>query len=73
VALIGVPKPGLSVPVAGFYEEIAHEFDVPYEGEILADILSANSLKSDMIHPNSRGYAELAQSVASLLRKAKAI
>jgi len=73
VALIGVPKPGLSVPVAGFYEDIAREFDIPYEGETLADILSTSSLKSDMIHPNARGYAELAQSVASLLRKAKAI
>jgi acyl-CoA thioesterase-1 len=73
VALIGVPKPGLSVPVAGFYEDIAREFDIPYEGEILADILSTSSLKSDMIHPNSRGYAELAQSVAVLLRKAQAI
>jgi lysophospholipase L1-like esterase len=73
VVLIGVPKPGLSVPVAGFYEEIAREFDIPYEGEILADILSTGSLKNDMIHPNSRGYAELAQSIASLLRKAKAI
>ena len=73
VVLIGVPKPGLSVPVAGFYEEIAQEFDIPYEGGILADILSTGSLKNDMIHPNSRGYAELAQSIASLLRKAKAI
>ena len=73
VVLIGVPKPGLSVPVAGFYEEIAREFDIPYEGGILADILSTGSLKNDMIHPNSRGYAELAQSIASLLRKAKAI
>jgi lysophospholipase L1-like esterase len=73
VALIGVPKPGLSVPVAGFYEEIAREFDIPYEGEILVDILSTSSLKSDMIHPNSQGYAELAQSIAALLRKAKAI
>jgi lysophospholipase L1-like esterase len=73
VALIGVPKPGLSVPVAGFYEEIAREFDVFYEGEILVDILSTSSLKSDMIHPNSRGYAELAQSIAALLKKAQAI
>jgi lysophospholipase L1-like esterase len=73
VALIGVPKPGLSVPVAGFYEDIAREFEIPYEGEILADILSTSSLKSDMIHPNSRGYAELAQSIAALLRKAQAI
>ena len=73
VVLIGVPKPGLSVSIAGFYEEIAREFDTPYEGHILADIMSTGSLKNDMIHPNSQGYAKLARSIASLLRKAKAI
>jgi lysophospholipase L1-like esterase len=73
VVLIGVPKPGLSVSVAGFYKEIAGEFDVPYEGQILADILSTGSLKSDSIHPNSHGYHKLAKSIAELLRRAKAI
>lgn len=72
VVLIGVPKPGLPVSVAGFYEKIAGEFEIPYEGDILADVLSTASLKSDMIHPNAQGYAELAQSIEALLRKAKA-
>jgi acyl-CoA thioesterase-1 len=73
VVLIGVPKPGLSASVARFYAEIAKEFNVPYEGNILSDILSDASLKSDLIHPNARGYAKLAESVAALLRRAKAI
>ena len=73
VVLIGVPKPGLSVSIARFYEEIAREFDLPYEGRVLDDILSTGSLKSDPIHPNSRGYAKLAQSIAELLSRAKAI
>ncbi len=73
VVLVGVPKPGLSVSVAGFYVEIAKEFDLPYEGQVLDDILSTGSLKSDPIHPNARGYHKLAQSIAELLRKAKAI
>jgi lysophospholipase L1-like esterase len=73
VVLIGVPKPGLSASVARFYAEIAKEFDVPYEGNVLSDILSDGSLKSDLIHPNARGYAKLAESIAALLSKAKAI
>jgi lysophospholipase L1-like esterase len=73
VVLIGVPKPGLIVSIAEFYKEIAKEFDIPYEGQVLADILSTGSLKSDPIHPNARGYHNLAESIAELLKQARAV
>jgi lysophospholipase L1-like esterase len=73
VVLIGVPKPGLLPSPAGFYEDIAREFKLPYEGAALRKILTDNSLKSDLVHPNSAGYARLAEAVAVLLRKASAV
>ena len=74
VVLIGVPKPGLFMSDgAGFYERIAEELDIPYAGEILAEILRSPSLKSDTVHPNAAGYRKLAETVAALLHKSGAI
>jgi len=73
VVLIGVPKPGLLPSAAGFYEDIAKEFRLPYEGTALRKILTDNALKSDLVHPNAAGYARLAEAVAALLRKAGAV
>jgi lysophospholipase L1-like esterase len=38
------------------------------DAEILPDVLSDNALKSDNVHPNSAGYARMAQAVEALLR-----
>ena len=73
VVLIGVPKPGLLPSAAGFYEDIAREFKLPYESAALRKILTDNSLKSDLVHPNAAGYARLAEAVAALLKKAGAV
>jgi lysophospholipase L1-like esterase len=73
VVLIGVPKPGLLPSAAGFYEDIAKEFRLPYEGSALRKILTDNALKSDLVHPNAAGYARLAEAVAALLKKAGAV
>ncbi len=73
VVLIGVPKPGLLPSAAGFYEDIARESKLPYEGAALRKILTDNALKSDLVHPNAAGYARLAEAVAALLKKAGAV
>jgi lysophospholipase L1-like esterase len=74
VVLIGVPKPGVFLSDgAWFYERIAVEFDIPYAGEVLGEILGNPSLKSDTVHPNAAGYYKLAEAVAALLRKSGAI
>ena len=73
VVLIGVPKPGLLPSPPDFYQDIAKEFGVPYEGSALKKILTDNELKSDLIHPNAKGYARLAEAVAALLKKAGAV
>jgi len=68
VLLIGVPAPGLWLSVPEFYQKIADEFKIPYEGQALKEILSNSSLKSDVIHPNARGYKQLANAIAALLK-----
>lgn len=73
VVLIGVPKPGLLPSIAGFYEKIADEFALPYEGEIMKSVLTDNEFKSDLVHPNARGYARIADAIEKLLRQSGAL
>ena len=74
VVLIGVPNLGLILGrSAGFYQDLAEELELPYDGETLPAILGQPSLKSDAIHPNAKGYRKLAEAVAELLRRSGAI
>ena len=74
VVLIGVPNLGLVLGrSAGFYEDLAEELALPYDGEALPTILKRPGLKSDAIHPNAQGYRRLAEAVADLLRRSGAI
>jgi lysophospholipase L1-like esterase len=73
VALIGVPKPGLFLSDADVYARLAQALDLPYQGEVLAEVLADRSLKSDTVHPNAAGYAQLAQAVYELLQDSGAL
>ena len=73
VVLIGVPKPGLMLSIPGLYADIAQEFKLPYDEGALKKILGDNELKSDLAHPNAKGYARMAEAVAALLKKGGAI
>ncbi len=73
VVLVGVPRPALLTGAPPFYEEIAKEFGIPYEGKIVTDVLYQRDQKSDAIHPNAKGYRRVAEAVAALLKKAGAV
>lgn len=73
VVLIGVPRFIVSISSAEFYEDIAGKFNIPYDGEILSEILRKPDLKSDQIHPNSEGYKKMAETLAKLLKKSGAV
>jgi lysophospholipase L1-like esterase len=73
VVLLGTPEFGFLLTPAEFYGEIAKEFRIPYEGEVLSKILRDSSLKSDQIHPNAAGYRLMAERVYALLKKAGAV
>ena len=73
VVLVGVPRPALVTSAPPFYEEIAKEFGIPYEGKIVTDVLYQRDQKSDAIHPNAKGYRRMAEAIAALLKKAGAV
>jgi lysophospholipase L1-like esterase len=73
VVLFGVPRPALITSAAEFYGELAQEFNIPYEGRIVTDVLYRPGQKSDPIHPNAIGYRRMAEAFAALLKKAGAI
>ncbi|WP_139558087.1 GDSL-type esterase/lipase family protein [Methylotetracoccus oryzae] len=69
VVMLGVPQPALfGLSSAEFYKQVADATGTPIDGETLPAILSDNSLKSDLVHPNDEGYHRLAEATASLLR-----
>ena len=73
VVLVGVPQFGLFLNTAPFYEELAKKNNIPISGDILGDIIGNNSLKSDHIHPNNKGYQLLAEDITLLLERYGAI
>jgi lysophospholipase L1-like esterase len=73
VVLLATPKPTLPPSVPSFYGEIARELKVPFEEGVMKSVLMRNDLKSDMVHPNERGYAEIAGAVHALLRRSGAL
>ena len=64
VVLVGVPRPALITGAAAFYGELAQEFDIPYEGKVLTDVMYQLELKADPIHPNAGGYRRIAEAIA---------
>jgi lysophospholipase L1-like esterase len=73
VLLIGTPEPGFPVTPPPFYAAIAEEFGLPYEGEVIGEVLRDSSLKADQVHPNARGYRIIAERIAGALRESGAI
>ena len=71
--LLGVPAPTVFLDPPDFYEDLAREYGVPYDGEALPRVLGDPALKADPIHPNAEGYRRLAEAVFALLRRAGAL
>lgn len=73
VVLIGTPEFGFLLSPPDFYAEIAKEFRIPYEGDVLGRILRDSGLKADQVHPNALGYRLMAERVYAKLQKAGAL
>lgn len=74
VVLIGVPRPALLLLESDdIYPALAAELGIPFEGELLAEIIGDSGLKADQVHPNAAGYRELAEGIAELLDRHGAI
>jgi lysophospholipase L1-like esterase len=73
VVLLATPKPGLPPSIPTFYGEIAAEQKIPFEEAAIRTVLFDNRLKSDMVHPNGQGYAQIAAAVEKMLKKSGAL
>ena len=67
VVLIGVPEKNLFSSSAPFYEELADEYEVVFDGALLGSLLRTASYKSDPIHLNEKGYRALGEDIHELL------
>lgn len=70
VVILSVPNINLfGMSPLALYAEVAEETGTPLIEGVLADILEQPSLKSDQIHPNARGYKQMAREVEKGLRE----
>ncbi|MEM9101476.1 MAG: arylesterase [Pseudomonadota bacterium] len=69
VILVAVPKPGLFLSDHPLYQQVAESTQIPLVENIMSEILSDSKLKSDQIHPNSKGYKLFAETIAKHLQR----
>jgi lysophospholipase L1-like esterase len=67
VVLIGVPAKSLFSNVASFYAELAEDYQLVFEDNLIASLLRKNAYKSDAIHFNQQGYRVMAEAIHELL------
>jgi lysophospholipase L1-like esterase len=73
VVLLATPKPGLPPSIPAFYGEIAAAERIPFEEAVIRSVLFDSRLKSDAVHPNGEGYAQIAAAVQKVMKRAGAI
>lgn len=73
VVLVGVPEFGLILKPPAFYRETAERYGLPFEAEIVSDLLGDRAFKSDTIHPNAAGYRRMAEAIYQLIKEAHGV
>jgi lysophospholipase L1-like esterase len=73
VVLLATPKFGVPPSVPKLYGEIASAEKIAFEEAAMKDVLFDSSLKSDLVHPNGKGYAQIAAAIEKLLKKSGAL
>lgn len=64
--LVEIEAP-LAASYAKIFDRLDDDYDIPIVEGVLGEILTDSSLKSDTIHPNSRGYEVLAAALVDEL------
>lgn len=67
--LIAVPAKSLFSDAAPFYRELAEEYQLVFEDDLIAGLLRRGGYKSDAIHFNRAGYRVMAESIYELLEE----
>lgn len=69
VVMLSVPKLGVVLSQADFYQDLAREYKVPIDTQVLTQIYAHEQYKSSVIHPNDAGYRLIAQAINTLLHE----
>ncbi|WP_225879801.1 hypothetical protein [Abyssogena phaseoliformis symbiont] len=67
VVLLGVPKKGVFLRTADFYQQLADEYQLVFAKDLIKDLLSDQKYKSDLIRFNQLDYELMAQKIYQLL------
>ena len=73
--LLATPKPSLAGAVfnnlapADFYADVAKDKKVPLIKDALPEVLSDTALKSDQLHPNAAGHAQIGEMIYAELKR----
>ena len=73
--LLATPKPSLAGAVfnnlapADFYADVAKDKKVPLIKDALPEVLSDTALKSDQLHPNAAGHAQIGELIYAELKR----
>lgn len=73
VIMVSVPQFGIFPSAPPLYSELASSNQLHIENDVLSDILRNNAMKSDQVHPNSKGYQLLAKRIHELIQQSGAI
>lgn len=73
IMLLAVPRPSLLLTPAEFYAEIAETTQIIFDPKTMPGVLADRRLKSDSIHPNSAGYAVIAEHIFKKLKELGAL
>lgn len=68
VVLVEVEPPMLGGDYSGLHRRVAESLGVPLVEGVVEEVLSDPGRKSDQIHPNAAGYADIARAVAHVVR-----
>jgi lysophospholipase L1-like esterase len=67
IILLGVPEKNIFSSSAPLYRELAEEYQVVFDGDLLSGLLKSTAHKSDAIHFNEAGYRLMAEGIHELL------
>ncbi|MFK7962427.1 MAG: arylesterase [Burkholderiaceae bacterium] len=73
VVLVGVPEKKLFSDTSPIYPALAEQFNLVFVESIIADLLRSPSKKSDAVHFNQAGYADIAEELYDTLQAAGAL
>lgn len=73
IILLGVPQKKLFSSSASFYNELADEYNLVFDGNIISELMRTPSAKSDAVHFNQKGYRLLAERVLELIQENSAL